>query len=60
MRAILSVYDKTGVAEFARGLHELGWELFSTGNTQRVIAEAGVPVGSVADMTGSPEILEGA
>ena len=59
MRAILSVYDKTGVAEFARGLHELGWELFSTGNTQRVIAEAGVPVGSVADMTGSPEILDG-
>ena len=59
MRAILSVYDKTGVAEFARGLHELGWELFSTGNTQRVIAEAGVPVGSVAEMTGSPEILDG-
>ena len=47
MRAILSVYDKTGVAEFARGLHELGWELFSTGNTQRVIAEAGVPAAPV-------------
>ena len=59
MRAILSVYDKTGVAEVARGLHELGWELFSTGKTQRAIAEAGVPVASVAELTGSPEILDG-
>ena len=59
MRAILSVYDKTGVADLARGLHELGWELFSTGNTQRAIAEAGVPAASVAELTGSPEILGG-
>ena len=59
MRAILSVYDKTGVADLAWGLHELGWELFSTGNTQRAIAEAGVPAASVAELTGSPEILGG-
>ena len=59
MRAILSVYDKSGIAELAKGLHELGWELFSTGNTQRAIAEAGTPVQSVADLTGSPEILGG-
>ena len=59
MRAILSVYDKTGIAELAKGLHELGWELFSTGRTQSVIAEAGVPVESIAEMTGSPEMLEG-
>ena len=58
-RAILSVYDKRGVADFARGLHALGWDLYSTGNTQRVIAEAGVPVASIADLTGSPEILGG-
>ena len=59
MRAILSVYDKTGIAELAKGLHELGWELFSTGRTQSVIAEAGVPVESIAEMTGSPEMLGG-
>ena len=59
MRAILSVYDKTGIAEFARGLYGLGWELFSTGKTQATIAEAGVPVTSVADLTGSPEMLGG-
>ena len=59
MRAILSVYDKAGIAELAKGLHELGWELFSTGRTQSVIAEAGVPVESIAEMTGSPEMLEG-
>ena len=59
MRAILSVYDKTGIAELAKGLHGLGWELFSTGRTQSVIAEAGVPVESIAEMTGSPEMLEG-
>ncbi len=59
MRAILSVYDKTGIDQFARGLHDLGWELFSTGKTQAAIAEAGVPVTSVADLTGSPEMLGG-
>ncbi|MBX7111442.1 MAG: bifunctional phosphoribosylaminoimidazolecarboxamide formyltransferase/IMP cyclohydrolase [Dehalococcoidia bacterium] len=59
MRAILSVYDKTGIADFARGLHALGWELFSTGGTLTAISDAGVPVTSVADLTGSPEMLGG-
>jgi phosphoribosylaminoimidazolecarboxamide formyltransferase / IMP cyclohydrolase len=59
MRAILSVYDKTGIGDFARELHALGWELFSTGNTHRAIEAAGVPVTSVADLTGSPEMLGG-
>src|SRR5512143_834799 len=57
MKALLSVYDKTGVVEFARALHELGWDLLSSGGTARAIAEAGVPVTDVADVTGVPAIL---
>lgn len=57
MRALLSVYDKTGIVEFARELHELGWDLVSSGGTARVIAEAGIPVTDVADLTGFPAIL---
>ncbi len=59
MRAIISVSDKTGVVEFARGLSELGYEIFSTGNTRKAITEGGVPVNSVSDITGFPEILDG-
>jgi phosphoribosylaminoimidazolecarboxamide formyltransferase/IMP cyclohydrolase len=59
VRAILSPYDKTGLVPFAEGLAALGWELFSTGNTFRVLAEAGVPVRPVQDLTGFPEILDG-
>ena len=59
MRAVLSVWDKTGLAEFGRGLAELGWELYSTGRTEAVLAEAGVAVASVSDLTGFPEILDG-
>ncbi len=59
MRAILSVYDKAGVAGFAGGLARLGWELFSTGNTKTAIDAAGVPVRSISDLTGFPEILDG-
>ena len=59
MRAILSVYDKTGLVDFAQGLHTLGWELFSTGNTHRTLAAAGLPVAQISDLTGSPEILDG-
>ncbi len=59
MRAILSVYDKTGLAEFARGLAALGYELVSTGGTQRAIAAAGIPVAGITDVTGFPEILDG-
>jgi phosphoribosylaminoimidazolecarboxamide formyltransferase/IMP cyclohydrolase len=59
MRAIISVSDKTGAAEFGKGLAKLGYEIFSTGNTKKDLAEAGVPVKSVSDITGFPEILDG-
>ncbi len=59
MRALLSVYDKTGIVEFAKGLIDLGWELVSTGGTHAALVEAGVHVLAVADVTGFPEILDG-
>lgn len=59
MRAILSVYDKTGLVEFARGLVNLGWELVSTGNTERTLADAGIPVMGISAVTNFPEILGG-
>ena len=55
--ALLSVYDKTGIAEFAGDLHRLGWDLLSSGGTARTIADAGLPVTDVADLTGFPAIL---
>jgi phosphoribosylaminoimidazolecarboxamide formyltransferase/IMP cyclohydrolase len=55
--ALLSVYDKSGIVELARGLHELGWSLLSSGGTARTIGENGVPVTDVADVTGVPAIL---
>ena len=58
-RALISVFDKTGVLEFARGLHALGVEILSTGGTARMLAEAGVPVIEVSDYTGFPEMLDG-
>jgi phosphoribosylaminoimidazolecarboxamide formyltransferase/IMP cyclohydrolase len=59
LRAILAPYDKTGLAELARGLAELGVELYATGNTFRVLTEAGVMVQPVTELTGFPEILDG-
>ena len=59
MRALISVYDKTGVVEFGQGLHELGWEIVSSGGTAGALREAGVPVLSVEEVTGSPEMLDG-
>jgi len=59
MRAIISVSDKTGVADFARDLSQLGFEIFSTGGTKKALAEAKVPVKSVSEITGFPEILDG-
>lgn len=56
--ALLSVYDKTGIAEVATALHELGWSIVSSGGTARAVAEAGVPVTDVADLTGVPAILD--
>ncbi|MCF6525158.1 bifunctional phosphoribosylaminoimidazolecarboxamide formyltransferase/IMP cyclohydrolase [Streptomyces sp. JJ36] len=58
-RALVSVYDKTGLEELARGLHEAGVELVSTGSTARRIADAGVPVTGVEELTGFPECLDG-
>jgi phosphoribosylaminoimidazolecarboxamide formyltransferase/IMP cyclohydrolase len=58
-RALLSVSDKTGIVEFARGLSELGIELVSTGGTARELAEAGLAVREVSDLTGFPEIMDG-
>ena len=57
MRALLSTYDKTGIGDLAAGLHRLGWEIVSSGGTARTVAEAGVPVTDVADLTGVPAIL---
>jgi len=59
MRAILSVSNKTGVTDFARGLRELDVDLYSTGGTKKAIDEAGVKVSSISDLTGFPEILDG-
>jgi phosphoribosylaminoimidazolecarboxamide formyltransferase/IMP cyclohydrolase len=58
-RALLSVTDKTGVVDFARGLNELGVELISTGGTASMIRQAGLPVKDVSEVTGFPEMLDG-
>jgi phosphoribosylaminoimidazolecarboxamide formyltransferase/IMP cyclohydrolase len=58
-RALLSVSDKTGIVEFARGLAELGIEIISTGGTAHELTEAGVTVRSISDLTGFPEIMDG-
>ncbi|MEJ7763312.1 MAG: bifunctional phosphoribosylaminoimidazolecarboxamide formyltransferase/IMP cyclohydrolase [Thermomicrobiales bacterium] len=59
MRALLSVYDKTGLVPFARALRDLGYDLISTGGTQLDLEAAGLDVTSVATVTGSPEMLDG-
>ena len=58
-RALISVYDKAGLAELAVGLHALEVESVSTGSTARLIADAGVPVIPVEQLTGFPECLDG-
>ena len=58
-RALISVYDKTGLGALARGLHDAGVSIVSTGSTAKTIAEAGVPVTPVEDVTGFPEVLDG-
>ena len=57
--ALISVSDKTGIVEFATGLHHLGVRLLSTGGTAQLLAQSGLPVTEVADMTGFPEMLDG-
>jgi phosphoribosylaminoimidazolecarboxamide formyltransferase/IMP cyclohydrolase len=58
-RALLSVWDKTGIVEFATGLSELGFEIISTGGTARTLKAAGLEVKSVTDVTNHPEIFDG-
>jgi phosphoribosylaminoimidazolecarboxamide formyltransferase/IMP cyclohydrolase len=58
-RALLSVTDKSGLADFARGLSALGIELISTGGTAKVLREAGLSVQDISDFTGFPEMLDG-
>jgi phosphoribosylaminoimidazolecarboxamide formyltransferase/IMP cyclohydrolase len=57
MRALLSAYDKTGIVDLAKGLVDLGWDLVSSGGTATAIADAGLPVTDVADLTGFPAML---
>src|SRR6476646_8222404 len=58
-RALISVYDKTGLAELALGLHDAGVDIVSTGSTAKTIAGAGVPVTAIEEVTGFPEVLDG-
>ena len=59
MRALISVSDKTGVVDFARGLRSLGWEVIATGGTMKLLLESGVEVINISDVTGFPEICDG-
>ncbi len=59
MRALLAPYDKTNLIELAQGLVSLGWELLATGGTEKTLRDAGLPVTSVAEVIGFPEILDG-
>src|SRR5580700_1267418 len=58
-RALISVFDKTGIVDFARRLAALGIEILSTGGTSKLLREAGVTVRDVAEFTGWPEMLGG-
>ncbi|MDT5046251.1 MAG: phosphoribosylaminoimidazolecarboxamide formyltransferase / cyclohydrolase [Mycobacterium sp.] len=58
-RALISVYDKTGLVELAAGLHAAGVDIVSTGSTAKTIADKGIPVTSVEQVTGFPEVLDG-
>ena len=58
-RALLSVSDKTGLVDFARGLAECGIDLISTGGTRKALADAGLKVRDISEVTGFPEMLDG-
>jgi phosphoribosylaminoimidazolecarboxamide formyltransferase/IMP cyclohydrolase len=58
-RAVISVWDKTGVVDIARALHQAGFEILSTSKTAAAIRDSGIAVTEIADYTGSPEILGG-
>src|SRR6185436_18549698 len=59
LTALLSVSDKTGIVDFARALHAQGIKLLSTGGTAKLLAESGLPVKEVSEITGFPEMLDG-
>ena len=59
MRALISVYDKTGIVEFANTLIEMGWEIISSGGTASALSAAGIAVLEVEEVTDSPEMLDG-
>src|SRR5687767_15956669 len=58
-RALLSVSDKTGLVDFARGLAARGFELVSTGGTAKALQQAGLAVTGISDVTGFPEMMDG-
>ena len=58
-RALISVSDKSGIAEFARALHGLGVELLSTGGTYKLLSGEGIPVTEISEYTGFPEMMDG-
>lgn len=58
-RALISVSDKTGLVDFAKGLVDAGYEIISTGGTRKALADAGVSTISISDVTGFPEIMDG-
>jgi phosphoribosylaminoimidazolecarboxamide formyltransferase/IMP cyclohydrolase len=58
-RALISVYDKDGLGDFAKGLHKLGIEILSTGGTSSVLRKTGIKIKEISDVTGFPEILDG-
>ncbi|MDD3599762.1 MAG: bifunctional phosphoribosylaminoimidazolecarboxamide formyltransferase/IMP cyclohydrolase, partial [Firmicutes bacterium] len=58
-RALISVYDKEGIEEFAKALADLGFEIVSTGGTAALLRKAGVEVRDVSEVTGFPEVLDG-
>jgi phosphoribosylaminoimidazolecarboxamide formyltransferase/IMP cyclohydrolase len=57
--ALLSVWDKTGIVDFARSLHEMGISILSSGGTGKALSEAGIPFTEVSEYTGSPEMMDG-
>ena len=59
MKALISVTDKTGIADFALGLEKFGYEIVSTGGTLKVLLDAGVKAISIDELTGFPEMLDG-
>lgn len=58
-RALISVYDKTGIVNFAKKLAKLGWEIISTGGTAKVLKSAGTKIVPIEKVTGNPEVFEG-